>query len=154
MKKIFTRFFSFFVTLLLIFSTFNLNVHAEGNNPEVNPLEWSNGNIRITVNVSNDWGSGYQGEITIINESDKTYEDWSLFFVSNDNINSVWNAAIVSSEAGVYNIENVGWNADIYPNRSVSFGFTAEYTGSKDTPHDFIFPDNSTVEVIVCYWEL
>ncbi len=102
MKKIFTRFFSFFVTLLLIFSTFNLNVHAEGNNPEVNPLEWSNGNIRITVNVSNDWGSGYQGEITIINESDKTYEDWSLFFVSNDNINSVWNAAIVSSEAGVY----------------------------------------------------
>lgn len=92
-----------------------------------NPYVWTSGDFQITHHVINDWGTGYQCEITITNIGDTAIEDWKLVLETEDTIDNIWNASVESAENGVYRIENLGWNANILPNGSVSFGYVASY---------------------------
>lgn len=92
-----------------------------------NPYIWTSENFQISHNIINDWGTGYQCEITITNIGDATIEDWKLVLETTDTIDNIWNASIESSEDGVYNIDNLGWNGNILSGSSVSFGYVASY---------------------------
>ena len=79
--------------------------------------------------VTQDWGSGFQGSMTLENRDTEAVENWTVSFDYGADIGSIWDAKVVSRDGDRYTIENVGWNASLGSGRSVSFGFI----GSGDT---------------------
>lgn len=93
--------------------------------------------FEITRKVVSYWKSGYNGEIKITNISDRVIEDWVLEFDYNSNITSIWNGEILSHEEDHYIIKNVGYNANILPGASVSFGYRGTYENVNEEPTNF-----------------
>jgi len=56
------------------------------------PYSYETDDYSIAIRKTNSWPGGYQGEIILENISDKTVKDWSVSFVSEDDLSSVWNA--------------------------------------------------------------
>jgi hypothetical protein len=75
--------------------------------------------------VTSDWGSGFTGQLTIHNSTSATVTSWSLEFDLPAQISSVWDAAVVSHIGSHYVVQNAGWNSNLAPGATVSFGFTA-----------------------------
>ena len=90
----------------------------------------------VDFSVVNDWGSGFQGEIVITNQGDRQMNGWSLEFDFANEITQIWNAEIVSHTGNTYVIRDAGWNSEIAPNGSISFGFIGEGSGSTE-PRNF-----------------
>lgn len=67
----------------------------------VNPYVWSSDTFQVIHNVTDDWGTGYQSEITIVNIGDTKIEDWNLTFESADIITDIWNASVHFSRPAV-----------------------------------------------------
>jgi GH18 family chitinase len=79
--------------------------------------------------VTQDWGSGFQGSLTLENRDVEAVENWTVSFDYDADIGSIWDAKVVSRDGDRYTISNAGWNGTLAPGRSVSFGFI----GSGDT---------------------
>ena len=79
----------------------------------------------ITYKVTSQWDNNFNGEITLKNTSDKPIENWGLQFGMKNEITSIWNGTIKSSENGVCIIKNAEFNQDVAPGEKVSIGFTA-----------------------------
>ncbi|MFM7522145.1 MAG: glycosyl hydrolase family 18 protein, partial [Planctomycetota bacterium] len=75
--------------------------------------------------VSDFWGSGFQGAITLDNQTATAIPDWKLSFDSTATITSIWDAKIVSRVGTTYTVANVGWNATIDAGKKLGFGFVA-----------------------------
>ena len=76
-------------------------------------------------NVTDDWYTGFQGEISVSNTSDEPIEAWTLSFDGNFDIDNIWNAKLVSNENRNYKTAAELWTNPINPGEKVSFGFTA-----------------------------
>ncbi len=92
----------------------------------------------VDYKVDADWGSGFNGTITITNNSDSTIEDWSMIFSYDRTITNIWSATLVPSEDDRYVVRNSGFNADIKPGKSVTFGFSGKGGSKEDVPEKFI----------------
>jgi len=93
------------------------------------------GGLHCTATVVNNWGSGYQLDVTITNSGSATVNGWSvtLTFSENPQRTGGWNATIGGS-GNVVTASNVGWNGTITPGRSVSFGLQGNHDGSFVAP--------------------
>lgn len=83
-------------------------------------------------NITSDWYTGFQAEISITNTSDEPIEAWTLSFNGNFNINNIWNAKLISSENRNYVTANQLWTTPINPGESTSFGFTADKSATEN----------------------
>lgn len=79
----------------------------------------------VSLNVTNDWGNGFTGEIKIQNLSAEPIEAWRLNFDTNFTIEDIWNARLVSAEANSYSIANDITTTPIAANETKTFGFKA-----------------------------
>ncbi len=77
----------------------------------------------VDLQITSDWGSGFNGEIVITNQTDNPIENWELTFDSNFTITNSWAASIVNSIDGIYTLKGT-YNKIIYPNASVNLGFS------------------------------
>lgn len=77
----------------------------------------------IAYEIYNDWGTGFNGAITIKNISEEVIEDWKLAFDFENEFTDIWNAKIVSREGEHYELLNAGYNSNIGVGESVSIGF-------------------------------
>lgn len=84
-------------------------------------------NFSVSYKITSQWEDEYNMEVTIQNNGENTIENWRLSFKYEDEIQSIWNAKIESSEDDYYIIKNVGWNQDIKPKKKVIFGITAKF---------------------------
>ena len=75
--------------------------------------------------VSQNWGSGFQGQIQLTNKDTVTVPDWTVQFDLAANLTSVWDGAVVSHVGTRYTVKNAGWNANLPVGGSVAFGFVA-----------------------------
>ena len=91
----------------------------------------------IDVNYSQieDWGNGFQGQISITNNGNSNLVNWDLEFDLPTNISNIWDAEIVSSNNGRYTIKNTSWNREIAAGETVNIGFIGE--GSGNSPQNF-----------------
>ena len=80
--------------------------------------------------VAGDWGSGFQGGITLQSQDATPVDNWTLSFRYNAQISSIWDARIVSSEGSIYTIQGAGWNSSLAPGGRISFGFIGDAAGS------------------------
>ena len=94
-----------------------------------------NESINVSYSQVQDWGNGFQGQITIANNGDTNLVNWDLEFDLSNNISSIWDAQIISSGDGSYTIENESWNREIQAGESIAIGFIAD--GSGASPQNF-----------------
>lgn len=90
--------------------------------------------------VVNDWGSGFQGSMTLANQDSQAYGDWTVSFDYGATITSIWDARVVSREGSRYTVANAGYNAAFDPGRTIAFGFIGTPTaagGAVDAPTNF-----------------
>ena len=75
--------------------------------------------------MTSGWDAGLTGNITIQNTGSEPIEGWTLEFTYAGDIQSIWDAEIVSRNGDRYVISNIGWNGNIAPGAELLFGFTA-----------------------------
>lgn len=80
-----------------------------------------------TYTITNNWGSGFTGEIKVTNDTNQTVNGWSVSWQeSGASVSNSWNATL--SGANPYTASALGWNATLAPKASASFGFQANGT--------------------------
>lgn len=87
------------------------------------------GDCTVTYEV-NDWGAGFQANVTIINNSSTTINSWDLLwsFPSGQSINQIWNAEQITG-----GVSNISWNGTIGANGgNVTFGFIGSPGGGSE----------------------
>ncbi|MEM9272738.1 MAG: expansin EXLX1 family cellulose-binding protein [Cyanobacteria bacterium P01_F01_bin.143] len=89
--------------------------------PEIEPETSLNADFNFTL--VNDWGSGFQGSISITNNTVSNIDTWNLEFDFPNQITNLWDAAIAVQDDGSYAIGNVPWNREISAGETITFGF-------------------------------
>jgi hypothetical protein len=93
--------------------------------------------LRATVQYANtdDWKSGFVGDIMITNNGSTAIDGWTLEFDFAIKISSIWGAAIMGRSAGVYFVRD---DSAIEPDESVSFGFEGKPGRAKAGPTNYV----------------
>ena len=104
------------------------------------PYSYETDDFSIAIRKTNSWPGGYQGEIILENISDKTVKDWSVSFISKDDLSSVWNAVCETKDDHIC-LTGESYNLVIEPGESVTIGFQAsgESGSIKDVNVEFVF---------------
>lgn len=76
--------------------------------------------------IINDWGNGFQGQISIENNSELYIEDWIIEFDYNREITSIWNAEIISNCNNHYVVKNCSYIQNLAPEQEYLIGFIGE----------------------------
>ncbi|MBQ1034976.1 cellulase family glycosylhydrolase [Micromonospora sp. C81] len=92
--------------------------------------------------VTNNWGNGYQGQITVTNDTSTQITSWRVEFdlPSSSTVSQSWNAQ-QSTSGSRYTFTNVSWNGTLAAGASTSFGFLVNGSGT---------PVNCTVNGASC----
>ncbi len=102
----------------------NKNILAPRNYGLLNSeQEASQSDYSIGFKVVSDWGTGFNGEISITNIGQDAIEDWTLEFDFDRKIDRFWVADIIKQESNHYVIKNKGYNANIAPGQTITLGF-------------------------------
>ncbi|WP_049765454.1 endo-1,4-beta-xylanase [Cellvibrio japonicus] len=81
-----------------------------------------------SYNITNEWNTGYTGDITITNRGSSAINGWSVNWqYATNRLSSSWNANVSGSNP--YSASNLSWNGNIQPGQSVSFGFQVNKNG-------------------------
>ncbi|BAL90501.1 putative glycosyl hydrolase [Actinoplanes missouriensis 431] len=83
-----------------------------------------------TFTVTNSWNNGYQGQVTVGNDTSSAISTWKveLTLPAGTTVGQAWNATI-SSAGNTVTFTPAGWNATIAAGASTSFGFIANGSG-------------------------
>ncbi len=95
--------------------------------------------MKYEYKVTGDWGSGFQAELIVTNNSTQTYNGWTLSCDFNSKITSLWGAKLVSQTGSKVIISNNSWDAPLAPGQSVSIGFVADTGSDKNAPTNYVF---------------
>ncbi len=101
--------------------------------PEPSPLPTPTpqpGNVDCSHQVVNSWQGGFQGEVTILNNSATPIVGWAVewTYVDGSTLQSSWNATVIGGNP--YQASHLSWNKTIAPGQSISFGFTGNGAGT------------------------
>lgn len=77
----------------------------------------------VEYKVTNEWTGNQIIEVTVTNTGDELLADWSVGYNASGKINSIWNAQIYAEQGTEYILRNAGYNSEITPGQSVSFGY-------------------------------
>ncbi|MFI1100447.1 cellulose binding domain-containing protein [Streptomyces melanogenes] len=91
----------------------------------------------VAYTVTNEWGSGFQGSVTLTNNA-STLSSWSLgfAFTGTQKVTQGWNAKWSQSGANV-TAANESWNGSLAHGASTTVGFLASLTGADTPPRAF-----------------
>jgi hypothetical protein len=105
------------------------------------------GACKVTYKVTSQWADGFQADVQLANTGTSAWNGWSLnwAFPDGQKLTQAWNAEAAQSGSTV-TAKNVGWNGNVAAGSSVSFGFTANRSGTNTKPAAFRLGDqNCTV---------
>jgi hypothetical protein len=93
----------------------------------------------VTFAVTQDWGSGFQAQVTITDPAQGApVNNWQLAFDYAAQISSIWDATIVSHTGNHYVIQNAGWNSTLAPGGAVAFGFIGSPGNTTAQPTSYL----------------
>lgn len=108
----------------------------DNSNPDSITTSDDNLDADIDFSLVKDWGSGFEGQISITNNSPNNIDSWTLAFDFPNPINNIWDAEIESSGNGSYIIKNTAWNRELSAGETITFGFTG-YNSVTSEPQNF-----------------
>ncbi|WP_341937817.1 cellulase family glycosylhydrolase [Marinimicrobium sp. C2-29] len=83
--------------------------------------------------IQNDWGGGATAAIEITNTGDSALNGWDVSWSYEDStITNSWNAEV--SGDNPYTATDMGWNGNVEPGQSVSFGVQVDSAAGTETP--------------------
>lgn len=97
------------------------------------------GSVSYDYKVVSDWGSSFQGQLTVTNNSSKTYNGWTLNFNYNSTIKNLWGAEFMSQTGTKVIVKSPSWDASLEPGKSVIISFTATLGSDKNAPTGYTF---------------
>lgn len=77
----------------------------------------------VSYQVTNSWGDTEVVSITLSNTGDSTIEDWILYFDPNGEVQYTTDCQQLTTSDGISYFKNSGYNADVAPDSSVTFGY-------------------------------
>jgi len=81
--------------------------------------------FEASLRITSLWNNHANIEVTFTNTGDEIIHNWFYTFDIPYTIENVWNASVVDYDSyGVYTFKNMGWNQDIQPGSSTTFGLT------------------------------
>lgn len=93
--------------------------------------------VTCEYKVVSDWGSTFQGEIVVTNNSGKTLNGWTLTCDYNCQISSLWGAVLASQSGTKVIIQNADWDTSFASGTSVTINFIANGT-DKSAPTNIV----------------
>ncbi|MEU4474991.1 cellulose binding domain-containing protein [Micromonospora sp. NPDC023888] len=101
--------------------------------PPTTPPTGGPGTCAATYRLVNSWPGGFQGEVTVANNTAATVNGWTvgLTLANGQAISSLWSGTNTGT-TGAVTVRNAAYNGTLAPNASTTFGFTA--TGNGATP--------------------
>ncbi|MEU4692863.1 cellulase family glycosylhydrolase [Actinoplanes sp. NPDC023714] len=83
-----------------------------------------------TFAVQNSWNNGYQGQVTVTNDTSSTLNTWKveLTLPAGTTVGQAWNATMAVS-GSTYTFTPAGWNATIAAGSSANFGMIVNGSG-------------------------
>ncbi|KQV04731.1 glycosyl hydrolase family 5 [Kitasatospora sp. Root187] len=94
-----------------------------------------NAGCTATYKVSNDWGSGFNADVTVTNTGTVSINSWKVTWTwgGNQQVTNLWNGSLTQSGTAVA-VTNLGYNGTVAAGGSTGFGFGANYSGSNTAP--------------------
>lgn len=78
--------------------------------------------------ISNEWNTGLTGEIVVTNSGPTAVNGWTVGWqYATNRLTGSWNANLSGNNP--YSASNIGWNGNLQPGHSVSFGFQVDKRG-------------------------
>ena len=78
----------------------------------------------MQVHIKGSWIGTQNVEVTIRNTGTETLQNWALKYDAHGEINGLWNGTVFSSDSTKYIVKNAGYNYEIQPEQTVTFGYT------------------------------
>lgn len=78
----------------------------------------------VSYSVRDEWNGGQNILITVTNLGDESLYNWAFRYDAGGSIEDLYNAVVFENEDTDYIVKNNGWNFELAPQRSVSFGYT------------------------------
>lgn len=97
-----------------------------GERVSVNPADYE-----VTYSLRSDWGTGFDGILTLRNRSNKAIEDWTLSLEFDNEISNIWGASIADRKGMRYELTCPDYRQNINPGEVVEIGFTVQSGTSK-----------------------
>lgn len=110
--------------LLVVIIMFNISVSLKVIAAEDIERTYTYEGYTITYNIISSWKSNQNVSITITNTSNESIVGWALKYNANGEIYDLWNGIVYSSNDTKYVIKNAGYNYEIKPFESITFGYT------------------------------
>jgi hypothetical protein len=103
--------------------------------PSPSPTSSGAASCSAAYSVVNSWPGGFQGQVTITNNSTSPLNGWTAGFTfpGDQKISTLWNGAFTQSGETV-SVSNEPYDASIAPEGTVTVGFTGTYSGSDPSP--------------------
>ena len=98
---------------------------------ENNDFMFNYDGFTVKYTVSEAWNDSQNITVTITNTSDTSIRNWSLKYEPCGTITEIWNAEIYNDNI----IKNSGYNSDILPENSITYGYTLTDVSGK--PENF-----------------
>ena len=86
--------------------------------------------VTCEYKVVSNWGSGYQGEIVLTNNSSKTFDPWTLTFDLSNKITSLWGAELAGQTGSSVEVKAPSWATSLATGASVTINFVADGDGN------------------------
>ncbi|WP_434443301.1 cellulase family glycosylhydrolase [Lentzea sp. E54] len=92
---------------------------------------------KVDYAVPSQWQGGFTAKVAVTNLGERL-DGWRLTWTwpSGQQVTQAWNATVTASGAEASAV-NVGYNAVIEPNGTVSFGFNGNWSGANTAPQSF-----------------
>ena len=116
-RRIISLLLSFVIAFVFILPA---NVLAD----EENAQKYYGTGYEITYDIKSQWTGNQNVEVTVKNTGTEPLLNWALKYDAHGEINGLWNGTVLSSDSTKYIIKNAGYNYEIKPEQSVTFGYT------------------------------
>ncbi len=91
------------------------------------------GGCQATFKVTNSWGGGFQGEVTVKNTGTAAITGWTASWTSQSAITQLWGGKLTQSGSAV-TVRNESYNGALAAGASTTFGFLASGAASVPDP--------------------
>lgn len=83
----------------------------------------------VEFKVLADWGSGYNAQLKLTNETSQPMTDWRIAFDFDGDVKNLYSGRVISAKDGHYVFEGGSWNKTIKPGQSVTLGWNGSKGG-------------------------
>ena len=103
--------------------------------PTTAPTTAPVGVCTATYKIASQWMGGFQGEVTVRNDSAASVSGWTatFSFADGQQISQAWNATVTQTGSTV-TARNASWNGSLASGATASFGFLASAAGTNLAP--------------------